>query len=398
MLNGHNLSKTMLRKSVLMIIFNYCKYRTIGPKFINLNHAKRRNLHISSICFGDPTKSKDIVIYENFEAIKEKNKKTYLEMLKIFGERDVHRRGHVEFIYSALKNMESFGVHKDLEVYKALVDVLPKGKFIPTNIFQAEFMHYPKQQQCAIDLLEQMEDNGVMPDYEMEDILLNIFGRRGYPLRKFWRMMYWMPKFKNLSPWPLPSEIPNDIFELAKLAVERISSIDIQSKISVYQTADIQDAVEDTWIVSGQSITQQKLLSEHNVKQPVYVEGSFQIWIKNKLVNYFILRADPKPIPKEDYDPDDVSHINVPLFGFTPPSKKSLMTRPSVHEQEDGVVLAVCVTGTSGRDSLLSWIRHLEADGNPALAEIPVVFTLRAPEKEIATADANEEENSIEKM
>ena len=31
---------------------------------------------------------------------------------------------------------------------------------IPTNVFQAEFMHYPKQQQCAIDLLEKMEDNG----------------------------------------------------------------------------------------------------------------------------------------------------------------------------------------------------------------------------------------------
>ena len=31
---------------------------------------------------------------------------------------------------------------------------------IPTNVFQAEFNHYPKQQQCAIDLLEKMEDNG----------------------------------------------------------------------------------------------------------------------------------------------------------------------------------------------------------------------------------------------
>lgn len=74
-----------------------------------------------------------------------------------------------------------------------------------------------------------------MPDYEMEDILMNIFGKRGYPLRKFWRMMYWMPKFKNLSPWPLPSEIPNDIFEIAKLAVSRIISVDIQSKLTVYQ-------------------------------------------------------------------------------------------------------------------------------------------------------------------
>lgn len=46
------------------------------------------------------------------------------------------------------------------ETYKKILDILPKGKMIPTNVFQAEFMHYPKQQQCAIDLLEKMEDNG----------------------------------------------------------------------------------------------------------------------------------------------------------------------------------------------------------------------------------------------
>lgn len=81
-------------------------------------------------------------------------------MIKIFESKDKHRRNHVEFIYAALKNMDAFGVQKDLATYKALINVMPKGKFIPQNIFQAEFMHYPKQQQCIIDLLEKMEDNG----------------------------------------------------------------------------------------------------------------------------------------------------------------------------------------------------------------------------------------------
>lgn len=74
-----------------------------------------------------------------------------------------------------------------------------------------------------------------MPDYEMEDLLMNIFGKRGYPLRKFWRMMYWMPKFKNLSPWPLPNPVPDDLQDLAKLAIDRISSIDAQSVTTIYQ-------------------------------------------------------------------------------------------------------------------------------------------------------------------
>ena len=56
--------------------------------------------------------------------------------------------------------MEEFGVHQDLQAYKNILDVFPKGKYIPTNMWQVEFMHHPKQQFCALDLLEQMEQNG----------------------------------------------------------------------------------------------------------------------------------------------------------------------------------------------------------------------------------------------
>lgn len=105
-----------------------------------------------------------MILKGSFEQEINKDKTSYLDMIKVFETKDKHRRNHVEFIYAALKNMEDYGVHKDLAVYKALVDVMPKGKFIPTNIFQAEFMHYPKQQQCIIDLLEQMEDNGRKTD------------------------------------------------------------------------------------------------------------------------------------------------------------------------------------------------------------------------------------------
>lgn len=122
-----------------------------------------------------------LILHGSFEGEPNKTKENYLDMIRIFEEKEKHRRNHVEFIYAALKNMEDYSVQGDLEVYKALINVMPKGKFIPSNIFQVEFMHYPKQQQCIIDLLEQMEDNGVMPDYEMEDMLINIFGRKGHP-------------------------------------------------------------------------------------------------------------------------------------------------------------------------------------------------------------------------
>lgn len=41
-------------------------------------------------------------------------------------------------------------------------------------------------------------------------------------------------------------------------------------------------------------------------------------------------------------------------------------------------------SGTSSRDSLLSWIRLLEKYGNPQLSSIPVIFTLTAPPSEMA--------------
>lgn len=250
--------------------------------------------------------NKDLpALSSSFESISEKTKEAYLDMVTIFEGRSVHRRNHVEFIYAALKNMEEFGVHRDLDVYKALVNVMPKGKFIPTNIFQAEFMHYPKQQQCIIDLLEQMEDNGVIPDYEMEAMLLNIFGKRGHPLRKFWRMMYWMPKFKNLSPWPLPNPVPNDVLELAKLAIERMCTVDLQSKIEIYETKDIKDSIDDTWIVSGMSLEQSNLLKNHDKSKAIYIEGPFQIWLRNKNVNYFILRADPNPDELKQFEEEE---------------------------------------------------------------------------------------------
>ena len=71
---------------------------------------------------------------------------------------------------------------------------------------------------------------------------------------------------------------------------------------------------------------------------------------------------------------------NLKLSLFEEPSaEQALIKQPSVHEQEDGTIFAMCATGTSSRDSLLSWIRCLETDGNPALAEIPVIFMSKSP-------------------
>lgn len=57
------------------------------------------------------------------------------------------------------------------------------------------------------------------------------------------------------------------------------------------------------------------------------------------------------------------------------------------------IILWNIVTGTSSRDSLLSWIRLLEKHNNPILANIPVIFTLVAPPSDVSLFDAQQDSN-----
>lgn len=129
----------------------------------------------------------------------------------------------------------------------------------------------------------------------MEIIIQNTFGNRCQPMYKFWRMVYWMPKFKFLSPWLLPDPVPDDALELAKLAVRQMCSVDVESTIHIYDTEIVEDSLDKTWIVSGQSPEQQKLLNERALETSLRVEGPFTIWLRNRTINYFTLIGEAEP-------------------------------------------------------------------------------------------------------
>jgi signaling intermediate in Toll pathway protein len=74
----------------------------------------------------------------------------------------------------------------------------------------------------------------------------------------------------------------------------------------------------------------------------------------------------------------DVGNLRIPFFEDST-ENQAVVRRPSVHEQDDGTIFAMCATGTSSRDSLLSWIRSLEINNNPVLAKVPVLFTSKSP-------------------
>ena len=145
---------------------------------------------------------------------------------------------------------------------------------------------------------------GVIPDKETEQMLLNIFGRHAFPVKKLMRMLYWMPKFKNLSPWLLPENLPSSTIDLAKLAIARMGTVDPATELDTFFTKDLEDAIDDTWIVTGQSPDQRELLEKLEKKQTVYVEGAFTLWLRKTSINYFVLRAEPNKSPLYVGDPD----------------------------------------------------------------------------------------------
>lgn len=291
-------------------------------------------------------------------------------------------KGHVEFINAATAFVEEFNVHKDISIYKMLFGLFPKGKYTPTTLIQAEFMHYPHHQECALRLLDTMEGHGVCPDGEFRQMVLDAFGFNSDVFKKHARMMYWMPKFKHASPYPLPNPVPKDAFLLAQLAIKRMA-VDLQTVVTTYDASSLPDSLHKTWIVSGQSPEQKALIEGHGTDGALRIEGPFTVYLRDAAISYFVLVARPVASSAVRVDADDVSDIRLEMFG----ESTDVDPNPwSVHQQPDGVVLGLCATGTSSRDSLLSWLRFLQEE-NPKLREIPVVFTLRAPSESLAVVN-----------
>ena len=326
-----------------------------------------------------------------------KDKETFLDRVEEFSKTVTKRRhGQVEFIYAAIRILKDYGVHKDLQAYKALMDIFPKDVMTPTNVVQTIFFHFNKQQDCAVEILHAMELAGVEPDHEMEELVIDIFSKNSMVWRKCARQLYWFSKIRNSNPFPLPEgDISNrEAIDLAKLALRRMCP-DIQTRISVYSTSQIEGSIDNTWIVSAQAPSQKDLIDEIAPDQPLYVEGAFRVWLKDQQLLFHYLRADNRaqinPMEQNQKDPLDVTNLSFHLYGSTK-EPDVLMTQKGVHQQADGTILAIAATGTSSRDSLLSWIRILQTS-NPKMDHLNVIFTLKAPATELQPVNEEKHEN-----
>uniref|UniRef100_A0A803K392 Evolutionarily conserved signaling intermediate in Toll pathway, mitochondrial n=1 Tax=Xenopus tropicalis TaxID=8364 RepID=A0A803K392_XENTR len=333
--------------------------------------------------------------YEDVFQREQRNKASFVEVLDLYCNRDVRRRGHVEIIEAALRWMTEFGVEKDLEVYNKLLDVFPKEVFVPQNYIQRMFNHYPRQQECAIRVLEQMENYGITPNKQTCFLLLQIFGARSHPIRKYQRMMYWFPRFKHTNPFPVPAELPADPVELSRMCLHRIAN-DLDSRVAVYQmpyTEKCDDGKEreHLHVVGIQSPSQVSLLAAHNPSTPVYVEGPFPLWLRKTCVYYYILRADPDPMRKEE-EIDNERSLYYPL-SLDLELDRDLGDDDSfdVDDVEEGPVFAMCMAGSGDELLLGKWIRGLQ-ETNPILGQTPVVFRLNSGPQELSVPQEKEAE------
>ncbi|GAB1598995.1 evolutionarily conserved signaling intermediate in Toll pathway, mitochondrial-like [Argonauta hians] len=355
-----------------------------------------RTFTLSALRFGQKEKQeqiekeKSLIVQSQdyFDQYADKEKNRIMFKAAVDGyliKENVYRRGHVEFAYAAVNKLKDFGSERDLSSYKKIFEVFPKYKMIPKNSWQVEMMHYPKQQQCAIDILDKMEHNAVIPDMELGMVLSKIFGLKAHVFRKYQRMMYWMPKMKNLNPYPVPLHLPVDPTHLAVLALKRMA-VDLENKVSVFWTTEIEkDPEADTFIASAQSPSQQELLSKHDESTPLTVVGGHTVWLRNVLQTYFTLIAEkmPNDSPKllgteKESKESEEDDTDWEIFSEKEAHNQvSLLS--NIHQQPEGTVLSMCITGTSTKASLVTWIRGLQKS-NPKLEKIPVVFKLKTPE------------------
>uniref|UniRef100_A0A8D1B484 Evolutionarily conserved signaling intermediate in Toll pathway, mitochondrial n=1 Tax=Sus scrofa TaxID=9823 RepID=A0A8D1B484_PIG len=322
-----------------------------------------------------------------------REKASFVQAIQDFAQYNVHKRGHVDFIYLALRKMREYGVERDLAVYNLLLDIFPKEVFRPRSIFQTIFYHYPRQQECGIAVLEQMENHGVMPNKETEFLLIQIFGRKSYPMLKYVRMKLWFTRFRNINPFPLPRDLPQDPVDLARLALRHMEP-DLSARVTVYQMSlpeDSKDAVDPTepHIVGIQSPDQQAALACHDPARPIFVEGPFSLWLRDKCVYYHILRADL--LPPEERKVEEIPEE----WSLYYPMQLDLAYERSgwddykfnINEVEEGPVFAICMAGAHDQATLAKWIQGLQ-ETNPALARIPVVFRLAGSAGELLASSS----------
>jgi hypothetical protein len=118
--------------------------------------------HAHQTYFKDEERKMNLINFfdEFFDAnVFKKDAKTFISAIEAFGNTNKNRQLYIDFIYGATQKMKEYNAHKEIEAYRKLLDLFPIGPLRMESKWQREMMHFPRHQNCAIYLLENMENN-----------------------------------------------------------------------------------------------------------------------------------------------------------------------------------------------------------------------------------------------
>ena len=67
-----------------------------------------------------------------------------------------------------------------------------------------------------------------------------------------------------------------------------------------FQTESMKKAMDKTFIVNAISPAQKKLIEAQPTTEPIYVDGAFMTWLRDKCLLYFVLHADTADVYEEN--------------------------------------------------------------------------------------------------
>ncbi|TKR61183.1 hypothetical protein L596_028328 [Steinernema carpocapsae] len=349
----------------------------------------RHQLASSSSAIGkrqDSENPKILHVDQQFSSVprEHRNRVTFHAAIDLF-KSNKQNRGHVEFINTAMNYMKEYELHKDLDTYKALLNVFPKGKLIPTNTFQKIFLHYPVQQNCCVKVLDAMEWHGVQPDKEIADIVVNAFGEWNFATKKVRRMLYWMPKMKHMNKYLDRRHVENKdlkAIELAAIALKMMARDPGTDLDYVHYSNTLE--LDDKWIVSAQSPLQEVVLNEMDTKTHLYVDAPRKVYVMDKTVQYAVLSSDPIPGVLEEFLDDDEEDVNRFSEWKSPWERDPFRKERNLHQQSDQTVLALAVFEETGQEAAAAWINHLQ-ERCSKIQEFDVLFRLQSATASVQT-------------
>ena len=158
----------------------------------------------------------------------------------------------------------------------------------------------------------------------------------------------------------------------------------------------LEDTGESTWIVSGQSPFQQRLVDHLPLSTTLRLQGPFTVWLRDRRVQYIQLIGPPVRgdsnanhhritaggvIHSEFVEDHPVDESTAAWREWAETQRLKRPRRPANahcptrHEQAHESIIALGATGTSSKTSAAAWLAHLQAN-NPRLLRMPVLIEM----------------------